>query len=279
MAQRTIVERLVYVKSLYNISQRVYAQNSSVSSSMAVVVLDNSIENLFWLIIDEEKPLVPGKLDNDFTKLVNEVENICKMKQLTLDTSSIIQMHKARNNVQHHGILLDKKQSMNFFSVSDKILIEICENIFDISWDSVTLSLLIEDQEIADLYKNAEISFAKCDFRNAANNMIMAFERAKNSRQINQFGSGIAFKQFASGWNEKNMNDDLKQLLDYVDTIYSEVEVIKLGLDYKKWRDYRLALGNLNPDEDFDRPMFDSKSPKIRQTEIPLLDSSADVVV
>ena len=54
------------------------------------------------------------------------------------------------------------------------------------------------------------------------------------------------------------MNEHEAHLLEYINKIYHDLEIIKMGIDYKKWRDYRLVLGTIDPNHTFDYPILKS---------------------
>lgn len=108
--------------------------------------------------------------------------------------------------------------------------------------------MLIEDAEVAEYYKEGDLLFQKKDFRNGALRKIEAFETAKARRQFNQSGSMILVDYInASNAVKKLNNEAVTAVLNYANKIFNEIEVLKLGLDYKEWREYRLPLGSLNP--------------------------------
>lgn len=84
----TIIERLTYVKALYDISESIAKRGSSVDVSLALVILDNSIENLLWIILNSKRPADMGRAYNSFGDLVNEVNTTLQSLSLSVDTSN-----------------------------------------------------------------------------------------------------------------------------------------------------------------------------------------------
>lgn len=263
-SNRTIVERLVYVKYLYHIARDISKSKSPLGTSLSVVTLDNSVENFLWIVINHKRPQSIEKLDN-FPKVVNEAADVCGGLGLTFDKDGIMLSHKARNAVQHSGILLDKNQAAQFFVTAEK-LVGLSSVLFNVAWNDVSMSLLIEHPKISQLYREAELAFVKGNYQEAANKTIISFELAKKNRQANQFGSGLSLYKyplplFKFSEMEKSTPKFEEHSL-YLDALYAEVEVLKLGLDYKRWRDYRMALGTLDPDKHFTEPLFPDNNSK-----------------
>lgn len=242
MIDETIARRLAYVKSLYINSKNQFQKNSDIEISRSLVSLDASVEAFFWLILNTKKPDMDTRKIRQFYDIVNEVKKFAG----DFDINSIKELHKVRNRVQHDGILIAKSQADRYYLVTNKLFHEFSENIFGIPWNTISLSLLIQEPNIARLCQNGENFLQKEDFANAAKSFIMAFELAKINRQSNQFGSGILFSKLSAIMSG---NESIQNLYNYVDSVQDELEVLKLGLDYMKWREYRFPLGSLKPSE------------------------------
>jgi hypothetical protein len=114
----------------------------------------------------------------------------------------------------------------------------------------VSLSRLIKNEVVGEMFRRAEEYFASKEFLKSATMLIKAFEEAKTDRQLNQYGSFILVSRASSDEAvTKNDEDPLRKVVDYANKIYDDLEVLKLGMDYKGWREYRFLLGTLDPDD------------------------------
>jgi len=185
-----------------------------------------------------------GRAYNSFGDLVNEVNTTLQSLSLSVDTSMLNQMHKARNNVQHNGILLSTEQVSGYFASIQKLFFELSDRCFGIKWNDVSLALLIQDNEASADYREVERLINEKNFKQATKRLILLFERSIQLRQADQYGSNITQARSSA---EKSSKKDQRALYDYTYKIEQELEVKKLDLDYKRWRDYRFILNNLDP--------------------------------
>lgn len=242
----TILRRLVYVKSLYNLATEDFQKGTDVTISRSIVTLDNCIETFCWVILREKEsdksPRELKKQRGEFYGLlqwIHEYDN-------NLDVNSIKELHEVRNNIQHHGQLIAKSQAERLFVAASVLIYDLTKSFFRIDFDDISLSVLIKSSKIRQLIHECEKYFEEEDFQNAAKKLIIGFELAKLNRQANQFGSGITDRRSDAEHSMKKYSI-LKDVVDYVTTLDSEIEVMKLGLDYMNWRVYRLLLGTMDP--------------------------------
>ena len=270
MISETILRRLVYVKLLHTTSKDRSENGSEIDTMQSILTLDNSFENLFWVILDLKEQTKAEELRRKnyptFQNLFNEIKQF-----VNYDLSIAKEMHEARNLIQHSGIMVAKSLVRKFLLFSDEILPKICANVLNVKWEDISLSMLIENKEIAGYYKQGEEHFVKKDYRNAALNFIRAFETAKSQRQLRQFGSLILPDRIESQVAvNKSKSEILEKVQTYVDKIYTDLEVLKLGLDYKQWREYRLPLGSLDPDDDLEA-IFPQAPPSTIKSDKPII--------
>ena len=268
MQDKSIFLRLVHTKNLYNLAQKIFKQDTPVNTSTGLIILDNSLENYIWTIVfshstkeknDKNKKNEKGYQDTtSFPFKLEKACEICAVHKIVVDKNILLQMHISRNNIQHQGILTDRNQAMSYFSAVESFYKE-SSAIFQIEWEKISLSSLIRNHKIRSLYHQAEIYLNKGMFKKAANRFIISFEIAKGQKQNNLFGSGITFKRLEAWKDESHLDQISRATLEYVDSIHAEVECLKLSMDYSEWREYRLPLGHLDPNEIFEFRYFDEK--------------------
>lgn len=236
-----IVKRLVYVKLLYSIAKERFGKGLEIDTAQAILSLDNCFENIIWIVLSEKDPTKYDELKRKEYPPFQVLLNYIKTLKKDFDTATVKELHEARNLVQHSGIMVSRSHAEGYFVKAE----------IGLKWQDISLAMLIRDDEVASFYKKAEEYFASKQYLQSAKMMIRAFEKAKENRQFNQFGSYILVQRLAAEDGiSKNENDPKRRLLNYMNKLYAELEVLKLGLDYKGWREYRLMLGTLDPDDD-----------------------------
>jgi hypothetical protein len=251
MLNESIVRRLVYVKLLYSISKERFENSTEIDIMQSILTLDNCFENLFWVILDLKDPITADSFRRKnrptFQNLFNEVQKYTGK----LDLSFVKEMHEARNLIQHSGIMISQTHATRYLTQAEEILPKISRETLGIDWEDISLAMLIEDEQVAEYYREGERLYKQRDFKNAALKIIEAFETAKVKRQAGQSGSLVFFDaMLARNAANRSKSPTASSIINYIDKVYSEVEVLKMGLDYKEWREYRLPLGSLNPYED-----------------------------
>lgn len=239
----TLVRRLVYVKLLHYSAKEQFSKNIEIEISRSIVTLDNCLESYFWTILESKMPEKINQLHGkSFRELVKQVSDFIS----DFDVHSINELHDVRNDIQHKGIQISNSQASKYFPMIERMFVNSCKEIFQLDWNFVSLSLLINNEEIATHYRNFEQYFYKKDFRNSAKSLIKAFEIAKSYRQLSQAGSQILFYGVnASG--VISQYPKIKPLLDYVEKIEQELEILKMNIEYNQWKTYREVLEDLNP--------------------------------
>lgn len=271
MIDESILRRLAYVKSLYHVAKNQFKQSSDLEISRSVVTLDNCVEAYLWTMLEIKIPEKVNSLNGkNFRDITNEVSN----HLFEFEKSSINELHVIRNNIQHSGLMIAESQANRYFDTVQKMFDSSSKIIFDVDWNFVSLSILIEDKNIAKFVQQAEKSFAENDFVTSAKYLIMAFESAKFMRQISQFGSGISIAD-SNAYSSLTKHPVLKPLYEYIEKIDEELEILKMGLEYNHWKGYRHELDDLNPKN----YLYDYDEKKELDIEkIPLFKEDANVI-
>jgi hypothetical protein len=247
MIEPHILRRLIYVKMLLIHGSDHAGKNNFMDQALAVLHFDNAIEMLLYTI--REKFDSDTKELGSFPQLIERVKNVLSKKiKLEEDSESflgvrdILNMHIARNNIQHHGIIPSYDDIRRFQDFTFSFMNKVLPNIFQLNYEDVTLGNLIKNAQCNELISLAEKSYNSEKYVDTIIYSVYAFEIAKKVEQSNIYGSGIWFKYFQLRGSLQQ-----KELVDFLDTVYDELEILKLRLDYRKYQTYRELLPKLTP--------------------------------
>lgn len=232
------LRHLVYSKSLY-IHAKEHSDSANVlDRAVATLNFDNAMEMFIYASLDHLGVRAPRE---DFNGLLNAFKTKVTEAQMDFDLSllhevEIRNMHRARNNVQHHGIVPSIDDVERYKTLTEEVLSDISMKILGLKFEEILLGELIKDELVRTLYKKAEKALFSADYEEALVHAAAAFEQAKKKEQGRIYGSGL-------------MLTLLSEKVDEVATkIIEELEVLKLRLDYKKYQKYRgIFLGTLEP--------------------------------
>lgn len=231
-----ILRRLVYVKRLYLHGLEHAGNATQTDLALSVLNFDNAIEMLFHIII-EFIGLTTRK--EGFHRLFNDVKTHLKKQQPHVEFGKLLHekevkaLHSARNNVQHHGLIPSQDDILRFQALTETVITSLVREVFEIDLKDISTGWLIRDQLVRQLYMGAEDAYLSRDYIKALTLCIAAFETAKNEEQNRIYGSGLTFARPRIEEKEKKA---IKDLLKYVDLLRDEIEVVKLRIDYKKFK-------------------------------------------
>ena len=242
MTDETTLRRLAYVKSVYDLASIQLKPYSDIEISRSLISLDSAVEAFIWIVLGEK---IPDKVNSLHSKSFGDLLTEFSKHAENFDINTIRELHTVRNNIQHNSLLIAESQARRYYPVTEKMFQNISKSTFDIEWNMISLSMLIEDIQVKERLQAAEKYFASQDYRNAAKYVVMAFEIAKTFRQFGQMGSGISVSRNSAQTILNSTGGS--EILQYTQKIEQELEVLKLGLDYSQWLAYRRELGNVNP--------------------------------
>ena len=242
-----MLRRLVYVKRLYLHGVEHAGNATQTDLALSVLNFDNAIEMLFYIIIEF---FGLKKRKEGFHKLFNDVKMCLKEKKPHVEFSKFLHenevkdLHSARNNVQHHGLIPSQDDVQRFQALTETVITRFVREIFEIDLKEISLAWLIRDKLVQQLYMEAEDAYLSRDYIKALTLCVAAFETAKNEEQNRIYGSGLTFVRPTINEEEKSA---AKDLLKYVDLLRDEIEIVKLRLDYKKYQKYRDIAPHTSP--------------------------------
>jgi hypothetical protein len=226
------ISRLVNVKGVYESALWQLENPTPLEGAIALVLMDNALEAAFKLVLDEVDTKPTREII--FPELLNTTLCLEELKELKNCKQSLIVLRGARNGFQHQGIIPDINVVLNEYKpLAEYVLKFISKKKFGLEWEDISLSLLIQDENIRAWIKESEKSFAAEDYVTAAAYLIYTFEAVKSLAQMCIFGSGLLSKRFEL--TKKYRKD---ALIEYVTTLDEEIEIFKLGLSYTDFRNY-----------------------------------------
>lgn len=251
------LRRLVYMKSLFRIGVELLRRGSEPDGALAVLIFDNCLEAMLWLLRDIYDVQIPNDKQGKYRWQLLSIIAVEMKKQskemLRGNESDLVQLHLTRNNIQHNGIVPSISSVEKMKVTTQLVLANVVETEFGVSWDKISLAVLIEDPIVRELYVKAEEDFHAIKHSEAALNLVAAFEFMKAKETDRRYGSGILMRRWAANKiNEESQVGEVRQLASYALAIEKEVEILKLGLDYKSYQKYRDCFGI----EPLDSPAF-----------------------
>lgn len=157
----TMFRRLVLAKRLY-LHGCVHAANKDdISKMIAIHNFDNSIEFILkclatkYGVYDRIK-----RLELYFHDLWNEINNEikCKCKSKLPYRKIMKDLHNLRNTVQHQGDIPSFNSVIKYLGYSEEFFKKVVEDHFEVSYDQLTLTTLIDNSELRDRVSLAEIA-------------------------------------------------------------------------------------------------------------------------
>jgi hypothetical protein len=223
-----VLRRLSYAKRIYMHGVEHRENGTQVDLALAILNFDNAIEMLLSVALE----FLRGSSEDTFQGILNNFLIEIQKKQLKVKISEtgIKNLHLARNKVQHDGIIPCPENLKTYQNLTEQVLAECIKGVFDVEFQDVSLGMLIQNKDLGELYHIAEQKFLSKDFRNSLIYCVATFETAKNLEQDKLYGSGITYR-----------------LPKGFEVIVDELEILKLGLDYKKYQKYREISTVLEP--------------------------------
>ena len=148
------IRHLVYCKALCAHAKEHTSSHSVLDHAIATLNFDNSIEMILYALLDHLGAQAP----RDFSGLLKVFKSKVTEVQKDFDLSllhevEIRNMHKARNNVQHHGIVPSIDDVERYKTLAQEVLSNLSFNILGLKFEEISLGDLIKDEIVRSLYK------------------------------------------------------------------------------------------------------------------------------
>jgi hypothetical protein len=239
------LRRLVFARELYSLARQLRKTGTRVSLSESLVVLDAAVEAALLATLAARNKVLGERAS--FKSAVDAA--VVNFGFPVEKAANWTRLHEVRNAIQHSGIVPDETQTSELGTAALDCLFELVRKNLGIEFASLSIAELFEEPVVHELYKLAERLFAESQFNPAAVALVACFERARLIEQDRNFGSYITWTRFdARDESEGKSPHTHPPLADYVEKLHSEVEVLKLGVDYKSYRKFADVSNVLTPD-------------------------------
>ncbi|MCL4429429.1 MAG: hypothetical protein M1167_01635 [Chloroflexi bacterium] len=231
-----VMRHLSYAKSIYFHALQHSESESALDRAIAIVNFDGAIEMFLYAVMEHSGSEVANNAD--FYFLINSVkEKLIALgeKPSLLQEVSIKNMHRARNHIQHHGIIPSIEDAERYKAITYKVMSNLTECLLKKKFEEISLAELIQDSLIKQIFEKAEKAYFSSDYVTSLIYTAAAFERAKTTEQGKLWGSGILLAVLEKALKKK-YEDGSDKLFE---VIITELEILKLRLDYKKYQKYR----------------------------------------
>jgi hypothetical protein len=221
-------------------------RNTGPEISTAALIFDASLEVMFNILFDFYYSTYSVEIEHVAEKnkkryYTNIITILRKIKEINpnpatiINFNEILRFHEMRNAIQHRGFNQSYPQISDYCELTKTTLKEISEKILEIDWQSISLGSLIKEEKIQKFYMHAEDYYYNNKFKEAALCLVLSFETAKSMQKIDIAGSGISLNRFFS---VESKDKNIEKICSYIEKIDEEIEIIKLGLNYKEFRRY-----------------------------------------
>ncbi|HUV02360.1 MAG TPA: hypothetical protein VMW67_02765 [Desulfobacteria bacterium] len=163
------IRRLVLAKKLYLHGCGHAVNKDEISKMLAIHNFDNVIELVLKCVatnfdIQNKKKNLDFKF-KDLWNITNEDEEYKKKNGMLPLKTQMFDLHDLRNTIQHQGDIPSYESVIKYKGYSEDFFRGVTEKIFNISYDGLYLSALIENEKLKKKVLNAEKAFADGDFR------------------------------------------------------------------------------------------------------------------
>ena len=234
-----------FARSLSFLSARLKSQRNDISNAEALVIQDASAEVVIRTALATSRARTPHR-GMRFPELIEQMR--AHLPSITPYLRALEQLHEARNAVQHRLIIPAESQVEQFEREAISAIRGIIEDGIGIPVERVSLSELFVDPLSRELSRQAEQAYWAGDYDSTIVGLVACFEYGQFREQQRNWGSGVTLNRFSAEVSSA-ADGRLSEVTDYLKTVQSEVEVLKLGLDYKEYRRFAdIAFGLLKMD-------------------------------
>jgi hypothetical protein len=222
-------KRLVLVKRLY---QQALVQSTSqhdlISSILSVIGFDLAIETMLKTIVSSLDP--SRTLADSFQSVIQQADVVLDKEKLNPipDKGHIYHVHTIRNNAQHKASYPSGTEVNDCRTYTRDFLQKVTLQVWDLQFDDINLSDLVQDKKAKELLKNAEDALDKNDYKKATEQAIAAF----------------AWVFYLVGNHIVGPSDSNK--FSAIGKMQEAVLITTLGLNYAKYIRYREVVTDLN---------------------------------
>ncbi|MCX6801970.1 MAG: hypothetical protein NT067_02545 [Candidatus Diapherotrites archaeon] len=245
--------RLAVTKDLFNSAYKQELEQSESGRLIAVLLYDTSVENLLGCILSSFPRAKKKKNDfESFDRLWERTNETLKIsskeigKKYSLPKENDIKKNRQiRNSAQHEGQIPDVTLVQRVRVHTKEFLGDVIKNVFGLSLEEVSLALLIDDIKVRKKVQEAISLMKKGEFESSMGASAIAFELAKQEEKKRIHGHSIWSTVSCPSLDDKydEIERELSSLVSDIeglfDEISTELEILKLQIDYKKYRHFK----------------------------------------
>ncbi len=231
--------RLVHVKAVYSQGLRLSESGGEIEGGLAIVAFDNSLEMMMYTCLEYTQSKVKERVDFDvlLDRTSEALRNKGKDPGRILRPVEVKNLRKARNAVQHEGNMPSRGDVERFASTTEAVLRATCSEVFSVDFGEVSLAQLIRDSGVRGEFLKADAAYGEGRYPDSLVYCGCAFDSAMFMEEGRLFGSSMLSSR------PKVKGEESEKILGYADKLAEEIEVLKLGLDYKAYQKFRESFG------------------------------------
>jgi hypothetical protein len=151
------IRRLLLAKTLYLHGCTHASRKDNVSRMLAIHHFDNTVEMVLKCVATK-KGIRPERKHFYFGELLGKIDGLPLEEQMK-------GLHEVRNIVQHQGDIPSLESVIKYKSYVEDFFKKVCREIFNVAYEELFLSTLIEDENLRKQAMKAEEAFGKEEFK------------------------------------------------------------------------------------------------------------------
>jgi len=156
-----MIRQLVLAKSIYLHGCDQASRKDSVSRMLAIHHFDNAIETVLKCVVAKQD-IKPKHKYFYFEELLQKVNDLPLKEQIS-------GLHQVRNMMQHHGDIPSVESVIKYKGYTEDFLKNICWKEFNLSFEELYLSGLVENASLRERLLKAERAFGNEHFKECIN--------------------------------------------------------------------------------------------------------------
>lgn len=240
-------KKFVYAKYIFGESKRHKDFRGQASQGIAINLLHDAAEIAMIAVAED---LSIKDRHNGLMDLIKKVED--KESNKIGHSRFLGILNSLRNNFKHGGILPSREQLWEVITLGVPFFEEVSDNYYGLEFSKVSLTSLIENEEIREHIKNAEGEFEKGSYANA----VIECSIAKAKLNLND-DIGLKIEHIfpmSSNWKHfisppSSMDFDLADLIKdstrSFQEIYRHLYLFYLGVDFKEYNQFLSLLAGV----------------------------------
>lgn len=220
MVEASTVERLTRLRALLASALAAATDQTAAGRHVAVISLDGVCEMALHLAADALD--IDIQLKHGFEDVHGMVAGKLGTRWNRRSSKGVRELHRARNNVQHHGILPDATHVPLWTSESDRFIHSLVRAAFDCDLSSITAADAVEDEDLRAGLIEAERSLAAGEFgaaivaaKHGVDEAIRRFRSLRGLTGSTRLGYGMTqYQEFRA------IDEALEGLERYVEVAY-----------------------------------------------------------